>query len=71
MATKQLDWATVDRVAAALGATDVARRKWRQTGRKVPFEWRIKIIEKLSGQGFPVRAADFDGLPTTPGSIAA
>lgn len=71
MATEQLNWATVDRVAAALGASDFARRKWRQTGRQVPHEWRAKIIEQLEGEGMTVRFADFDSLPVTPGSIAA
>lgn len=71
MATKQLTWALVDRVAASLDATEVARRKWRQTGRQVPHEWRAKIIDKLAAEGVTVRFADFDALPETPGSIAA
>lgn len=71
MAKKQLNWALVDRVAAALDASDVARRKWRQTGRQVPHEWRAKIIDKLAAEGVSVNFADFDSLPETPGSIAA
>ena len=71
MATEQLNWALVDRVAASLDASEVARRKWRQTGRQVPHEWRARIIDKLASEGVTVRFADFDALPETPGSIAA
>lgn len=71
MTNKQLNWAVVDRVAASLDASDVARRKWRQTGRQVPHEWRAKIIDKLAAEGVAVRFSDFDALPQTPGSIAA
>lgn len=66
-----LTWQRVDETATELGATEVARRKWRTSGRKVPFEWRIKLIEALAAKGIKVSSAEFDQLPETPGRIAA
>lgn len=71
MQSGHLTWAIVDSEAEALGAPAEARRKWRQSGRRVPFEWRLKIIESLSKQDVDVCAADFDALPENPGKIAA
>jgi hypothetical protein len=67
----QLTWKLVDDTAAALGANDEARRKWRQANRGVPAAWRISIVEKLAKDGINVAFADFDALPETPGRIAA
>lgn len=71
MQSEQLTWAIVDAEAGALGAEAETRRKWRQASRRVPYEWRLRIIESLSGKGIEVCAADFDSLPTNPGRIAA
>ena len=64
-----LTWALVDSEAASLGAEAETRRKWRQPGRRVPFEWRLRIIESLMARGLSVSAADFDALPPNPGRI--
>jgi hypothetical protein len=69
MQNEQLTWAIVDNVAATLGVDAPARRKWRQ--RRVPFEWRFKIIEKLATDGVTVTGDAFDALPINPGRIAA
>lgn len=69
MQNNQLTWATVDSEAEALGVDAAARRKWRQ--RRVPFEWRLKIIESLARRGITVTADDFAALPLNPGRIAA
>ena len=71
MLAKPLTWALVDNVAESLGATEAARRKWRQEGRGVPASWRIRIVESLMAQGAPVALADFDQLESKPGRIAA
>lgn len=71
MQSNHLTWALVDSEAEALGAPAEGRRKWRQPGRRVPFEWRIKIIESLGQRGVEISAADFDLLPDNPGKIAA
>jgi hypothetical protein len=66
-----LTWTLVDQVAERLGATDVARRKWRQEGRGVPAAWRIRIAEEMMRAGAPVPLADFDRLEPNPGRVAA
>lgn len=66
-----LTWTLVDDTAVELGATEAARRKWRTSGRQVPFEWRMKIIEALAAKDMAIVSADFDRLPETPGRIAA
>lgn len=71
MHSKHLTWLVVDSEAEALGAEAEARRKWRQPGRKVPFEWQLRIIESLAAKGHRITASDFDGLPVNPGRIAA
>jgi hypothetical protein len=65
MDTATLDWPLVDSAAAALGAGNEARRKWRQAGRRVPADWRIRIAEHLTAQGVAVALSDFDRLPTS------
>lgn len=69
--SQSLSWKLVDEVADRLGASEVARAKWRQRGRGVPPVWRIKIVEDLMSRGTPVALKDFDGLEPTPGRIAA
>ena len=69
--TYPLTWKLVDETAAALGAPGETRRKWRQTGRGVPFAWRIKLVEHLNDIGHDANFADFEALPETPGRIAA
>lgn len=71
MIENTLTWRTVDDVAAELGVKDYARAKWRQAGRGVPAEWRIKITQALLARGVPVALSNFDLLPENPGRIAA
>lgn len=69
MQNEQLTWHLIDREAEVLGANNEARRKWRQAGRRVPFEWRMKLIEAFAGRGIAVSQSDFDSLPANPGRI--
>lgn len=71
MNSNPLTWAIVDAEAEALGAEPEARRKWRQPGRGVPSDWKLRLIESLGAKGLKVVAADFDALPVNPGRIAA
>jgi len=71
MLENTLTWRLVDEVAAELGAKDPARAKWRQAGRGVPADWKIKITQALLARGVPVALSDFDRLPENPGRIAA
>lgn len=71
MSGNTLNWRIVDDTAAELGASESARLKWRQAGRGVPSEWRIKITQALMARGVPVALSDFDDLPENPGRIAA
>lgn len=66
-----LTWNTVDAVAAELGASISARMKWRQPGRGVPADWKIKIVQALMSRGIAVALSDFDRLPENPGRVAA
>lgn len=66
-----LTWRLVDSTADELGAKKEARAKWRQQGRGVPAEWKIRITQALMARGVPVALADFDRLPANPGRIAA
>lgn len=66
-----LTWSVVDTVAAELGVKAPARLKWRQPGRGVPAEWRIKITQALMARGVPIALSDFDALPEKPGRLAA
>jgi len=70
MANATLTWETVDTAAAALGASEAQRRKWRQIGRQVPDTWRIRISDHLKAGGTIVEFAQFDELPPRPGRIA-
>lgn len=71
MSENTLNWRVVDDIAAELGAKQEARAKWRQQGRGVPAEWRIKITQAMMSRGFPIALSDFDRLPENPGRIAA
>jgi hypothetical protein len=71
MSENTLNWRLVDDMAAELGAKQDARAKWRQAGRGVPAEWRIKITQALMARGVPIALSDFDRLPENPGRIAA
>jgi hypothetical protein len=66
-----LTWRIVDDIAAELDAKPEARAKWRQRGRGVPAEWRIKITQALMARGVPISLSDFERLPENPGRIAA
>ena len=50
----------IDDIAAALGARDEARRKWRARG--IPAEWRIHIAAELAARGVPFGVGDFDSF---------
>lgn len=69
--TETLTWKLVDDTAAELEVSEAARLKWRQPGRGVPPEWRIKIVQALMARGVAVPLADFDKLQPKPGRIAA
>lgn len=69
MTTASLNWKLVDDLAAALGAGEAARLKWRQGGRGVPPAWRIRIAEAARAAGNPIDFAAFDALPSTPGRL--
>jgi hypothetical protein len=71
MSETTLTWRIVDDIAAELGAKPEARAKWRQAGRGVPAEWRIRITQAMMARGIPVALSDFDRLPENPGRIAA
>ena len=71
MSESTLNCRVVDDIAAELGAKQEARAKWRQPGRGVPAEWRIKITQALMARGVPIALNDFDELPEKPGRIAA
>jgi hypothetical protein len=71
MSENTLTWRIVDDTASELGAKQEARAKWRQAGRGVPAEWRIKITQALMARGVPISLRDFDRLPENPGRIAA
>lgn len=71
MEQTSLTWMVVDDIAAQLGAKDYARAKWRQSGRGVPAEWKIKITQALMARGVPIALSDFDRLQANPGRIAA
>lgn len=71
MSEVTLTWRVVDDIAAELGAGESARLKWRQQGRGVPAEWRIKVTQALMARGVPIALSDFDALPENPGRIAA
>lgn len=71
MSESTLNWRIVDDTAAELGAKQEARSKWRQPGRGVPAEWRIRITQALMTRGVPIALSDFDSLPEKPGRIAA
>jgi hypothetical protein len=71
MSENTLNWRVVDDIAAELGVKPEARAKWRQPGRGVPAEWKIKITQTLMSRGVPIALSDFDNLPERPGRIAA
>ena len=48
----------IDELAEELGATAVARKKWRQRG--VPYRWRLPIIERAAKRGIKLAGADFE-----------
>ena len=69
--SNHLTWALVDETAAALGAGESARLKWRQPKRGVPPSWQIKIVQALMANGVPVSLDAFANLPANPGRIDA
>lgn len=71
MSETTLNWRIVDDIAAELDVKREARAKWRQPGRGVPAEWKIRIAQALMARGVPISLSDFDALPENPGRIAA
>ena len=57
-----LTWQDVDAVAAELGVTIEARRKWRQRPPGVPYKLRIQIFEALRATGREIDFSAFDEL---------
>jgi hypothetical protein len=51
----------IDSLASELGASAVARRKWRQRG--VPYRWRLFLIEAARERGVELTSADFERDP--------
>jgi hypothetical protein len=51
-------WATIDRIAAKLGATERNRAKWRQRG--VPHRWRLPILQAAAKAGILLDASAFE-----------
>ena len=64
MAKQTLTWPLVDAIAAELGATPAARAKWK--ARRVPFKWRVKIMDALEPRGVKVASAAFESLHSAP-----
>lgn len=60
-----LTWKDIDAVAASLGVTIEARRKWRQRPAGVPHKQRIEIFEALKAAGREISFSAFDELPTS------
>ena len=57
-----LTWQEVDAVAASLGVSVEARRKWRQRTGGVPHKLRIEIFEALKATGREIAFSAFDQL---------
>lgn len=51
----------IDDLAAELGASEAARKKWRQRG--IPHRWRIPLIEAAAERGITLVGGDFDRCP--------
>lgn len=49
---------TVDSIAAELGASEVARKKWRQRG--VPYRWRYEILQIARVRGLCIPEEAFE-----------
>jgi hypothetical protein len=55
---QQIPWDTVFAIAAELKIeTADARRKWKERGR-VPYKWRIPILQEASRRGVLLSAVD-------------
>jgi len=64
MQNTNLSWPVVDNIAASLGASDAARRKWRQRG--IPYLWQIKLATALTASGDNVDISAFERLSPRP-----
>lgn len=58
----------IDECAKALGASEAARKKWRQRG--VPHRWRLPIIELAAARGVELCSADFERVRPPAGAAA-
>lgn len=50
--------AVIDGLAKELGASEAARKKWRQRG--VPYRWREEIRERAAVLGIAIARESFD-----------
>jgi nicotinic acid mononucleotide adenylyltransferase len=53
--------ALIDLLAAELGVSDEARKKWRQRG-AVPHKWRLAILELATKRGVRISKSDLAAL---------
>lgn len=58
-------WPIIDALAAAKGATEAARAKWRRRG--VPYRWQVRLIDESNGT---ITAKDFRKSRSPDGATA-
>lgn len=59
-----LTWDEIEEIAASMGVSDEARRKWRERG-GVPHRWRFPIAQAAQNRGKEVSEADLESPPKT------
>jgi hypothetical protein len=64
-----LSWSLINQAAETLGVSEAARKKWRS--RRVPWEWRIKIVAWFGERDVTIALSDFDRLDALPSQKAA
>lgn len=69
MQQQALTWSMIDAVAGDLGASEAARRKWRQRG--VPSAWQVRIASELMRNGDAVDPVSVGDVRPTPSSRVA
>ena len=62
--TKALTWDEIEEIGAALGASEGARRKWRERG-AVSHKWRFPIAQEALKRGKAVSERDLKSPPKT------
>lgn len=53
--------ALINLLAAELGVSDEARKKWRQRG-AVPHKWRLPILDLAAKRRVPILQSDLEAL---------